>query len=189
MDRWVEIQTEGQTDRYIDKQRNRQVDRMCECVCVCVCVWEREREGQREWVRESEREWEREKLNWFEYILPRAGLLILCKDRYFCVFCHPWADESSVSLIKIGVNPMLAHLVCNAGCIVYTRMIWLVTFWPLVTLKIRSHGPKSNQVLRNPQGVSPPSFIKIGPGILVQLSTQDSWQTDRWADGWTAWKL
>ena len=56
---------------------------------------------------------------------------------------------------------------------------WFVTFQPLVTLKIRSHGLKSNQFLTHSQGVSPPSFIKIDPVVLAQLCTRDSRQMAR----------
>ena len=58
----------------------------------------------------------------------------------------------------------------------------------LVTLKIRSHGPKSNQFLRHPQGVFPQCFIRTDPGILDQLSTdrQTDGRTVRWMDSMKA---
>ena len=81
------------------------------------------------------------------------------------------------SFIQIGKD-VLAVSCTNNG-------FWLVTFWAPVTLKIRLHGLKSGHFLRNALGLSPPSFIKIGLVVLAQLSTEDSWLTDRQTDGLT----
>ena len=59
---------------------------------------------------------------------------------------------------------------------VHKNWFGFVTFWPLVTLKIRSHNSKSNQFLRHSKGIFTSSIIEFGPVVWLD-QVHKVWET------------
>ena len=57
-----------------------------------------------------------------------------------------------------------------------------VTFWPLVTMKTKSHGPKSDHLIQPSQVVSALCYMKFGSVVLAESCTQGLWWLERWTD-------